>query len=120
MKYIAILAAALGMVVYAASAPPPAVHFTDVTTAAGIHFQHHNGKFGKKYLPETMGAGCAFVDLDGDGYPDIVLLNGKDWKPSGHKYLPAYYHNNKNGTFTDVTRGSGLDVEMYAMGIAVA
>ena len=122
MKYIAIVVTAAVCLAFglAATAPAPSVHFSNVTAAAGIHFQHHNGQFGKKYLPETMGAGCAFMDLDGDGYPDIVLLNGKDWKPSGHKYFPGYYHNNKNGTFTDVTRGSGLDVEMYAMGIAVA
>jgi len=94
--------------------------FKDITAAAGIKFTHNSGRAGKKWLPETMGSGCAFVDVDGDGWQDIVLLNGKDWAPKGRRTLSALYRNNKNGTFTDITRGSGLDIEMYAMGIAVA
>ena len=97
-----------------------AVVFTDVTTQAGIRFVHNAGRTGKKYLPETLGGGCAFFDADGDGWVDILLLNGKDLTPRGRRSLPALYHNNHDGTFTDVTSGSGLDVEMYAMGVAVA
>ncbi|WP_180538169.1 CRTAC1 family protein [Nevskia soli] len=102
--------------------PPVAgqIRFTDITQKAGIRFVHHSGATGKMYLPETMGSGCAFIDYDGDGYPDILLLNSKDWTPTGKHYFSALYHNNRNGTFTDVTKGSGLDVEMYAMGVAVA
>ncbi len=96
------------------------IRFTDITASAGIHFTHHNGAFGKRYLPETMGSGCAFIDSDGSGWPDIVLLNSKDWTPKSKKYTSALYRNNRNGTFTDITAGSGLDIEMYAMGIAVA
>src|SRR5512136_1611940 len=55
------------------------VQFRDVTAHAGIHFTHNNGAFGKKWLPETMGPGCAFIDYDNDGYPDIVLINGTDF-----------------------------------------
>ncbi len=94
--------------------------FKDITAVAGIQFTHNSGRAGKKYLPETMGSGCAFLDVDGDGWQDILLLNSKDWTPRGRKSLSALYRNNKNGTFTDITRGSGLDVEMYAMGVAVA
>src|SRR5262249_21625324 len=78
-----------------------------------------SGREGRKYLPETLGAGAAFLDYDNDGWADILLLNGKDWTPRGRHTLHALYHNNHNGTFTDVTRGSGLDVEMYGMGVAV-
>ena len=105
---------------FAAKSPDEGVRFIDSTKKAGIHFIHHSGAAGKKYLPETLGAGCAFVDLDGDGWPDILLINGKDFAPHGQKSLPALYRNNHNGTFTDITRGSGLDVEMYGMGVAVA
>jgi enediyne biosynthesis protein E4 len=96
------------------------VKFADVTGQAGIHFTHYNGAAGKKWLPETIGSGCAFTDLDGDGWADILLLNNKSWTPGPTRHLPALYHNNRNGTFTDITKGSGLDVEMYAMGVAIA
>ena len=114
MRALILLAAA------ATTISQSSVKFTDVTAAAGIKFKHHTGAAGKKYLPETMGSGVAFTDLDGDAYPDILLLNAKDWKESGRKYLSALYRNNRNGTFTDVTAGSGLDVQMYAIGVAVA
>ena len=95
------------------------VTFTDVTTAAGIKFVHNNGHSGKRYLPDTLGSGGAFIDVDGDGWIDIILVNGKDWEPAGKRSLPALYRNNRNGTFTDITAGSGLDVEMHGMGVAV-
>jgi hypothetical protein len=97
------------------------IRFRDVTAQAGIHFTHNNGAFGKKWLPETMGPGCAFIDYDNDGYPDILLINGEDF--SGHTHggptTPKLYHNNGNGTFTDVTRKAGLAVPMFGMGVAV-
>jgi hypothetical protein len=112
--------AALALFVAAIAAEGPAgVTFTDVTTQAGIKFVHNAGKAGKKYLPETLGAGCAFLDYDNDGWPDILLINSKDWTPKGRRSLPALYHNNHDGTFKDVTAGSGLDVEMYGLGVAV-
>jgi hypothetical protein len=98
--------------------------FTDVTARAGVKFVHTNGAFGKKYLPETLGSGCAFVDVDGDGWQDLVLVNSASWpnrtpRPTTKSYL-ALYRNNHDGTFTDVTRGSGLEVEMYGLGVAAA
>lgn len=94
--------------------------FADVTGTAGIKFQHNSGAYGGKLLPETLGSGCAFLDYDGDGWQDILLVNSMDWP--GHKRqgsTPKLYHNNRDGTFTDVTRAAGLDVEMYGMGVAV-
>src|SRR5579872_7236810 len=116
------LASALGAVLLlcASTIPDTGVVFTDVTTQAGIHFTHNSGRAGKKYLPETLGSGCAFFDADGDGWQDILLINSKNWAPGGKRSLPALYRNNHNGTFTDITAGSGLDVEMYGMGVAVA
>jgi hypothetical protein len=117
--------------------PISPLHFTDVTEQAGIHFHHTNGGFGRKYLPETMGSGCAFLDFDNDGWLDILLLNGRSLGrseespgdrnnprsqiPNPRTGIPtaALYRSNRNGTFTDVTRGSGLDVPMYAMGCCV-
>jgi hypothetical protein len=97
------------------------IHFRDITAQAGIHFTHNNGGFGKKWLPETMGPGCAFIDYDNDGYPDILLINGNDFP--GHPHAGAttlkLYHNNGNGTFTDVTREAGLAVPMFGFGVAV-
>jgi hypothetical protein len=97
-----------------------AFRFADVTSSAGIHFQHNSGAYGGKLLPETLGSGCAFLDYDADGWQDILLINGMDWP--GHKRQRStlqLYRNNRNGTFTDVTKSAGLDLEMYGMGVAV-
>jgi hypothetical protein len=104
-------------------APRPSgpVEFTDVTAQAGIRFKHNSGAFGKKYLPETIGAGAAFLDYDNDGWQDILLVNSADWpEHKQSRTTPALYHNNQDGTFADVTRQSGLAVEMYGIGAAVA
>jgi enediyne biosynthesis protein E4 len=97
------------------------IRFRDITSQAGIHFTHNNGAFGKKWLPETMGPGCAFIDYDNDGYPDILLVNGDDFPghPHGGATTPKLYHNNRNGTFTDVTRQAGLAVPLFGLGVAV-
>jgi enediyne biosynthesis protein E4 len=112
------LVAAVAAATLRAAPTPSAVTFTDVTSASGITFVHNNGRAGQKYLPETMGTGGAFVDLNNDGRLDIVLINGRDWKPGGRKTLPALYKNNGNGTFTDVVSGSGFDASLYGMGVA--
>ena len=103
-----------------AASEPSSVTFRDVTRQSGIHFTHNTGAFGKKYLPETLGPGVAFIDYDNDGYPDIFLVNGMDWPGHLQKHTtPKLYHNNHDGTFTDVTQKAGLDVEIYGMGVAV-
>jgi hypothetical protein len=123
--------AALGLTLLAnisASTPqsratPPAatgsVTFTDVTRQAGITFRHSNGAFGKKYLPETMGSGGAFLDYDEDGWQDVFLVNSTNWpgRPAS-KATSALYRNNHDGTFTDVTARAGLAVPFYGMGVA--
>ena len=108
------------MCIAALAADGPGVTFRDATAEAGIRFTHNSGRAGKKWLPETMGSGVVFFDADGDGWPDLLLLNSKDWTPRGRKTLSALYKNNRNGTFTNVTAGSGLDVESYALGGAAA
>ncbi len=97
------------------------ISFRDITAQAGIRFTHNNGAFGKKWLPETMGPGCAFIDYDNDGWPDILLVNGTDFP--GHSKsgatTPKLYHNNHDGTFTDVTAKAGLAIPIFGMGAAV-
>lgn len=101
--------------------PTGPIEFADVTAQAGIRFKHNSGAFGKKYLPETIGAGGAFLDYDNDGWQDILLVNSMDWPERKRaKSFMALYHNNKDGTFTDVTGQAGLAVEMYGIGAAIA
>ena len=127
MKVFRIIAGHLFIVFLLASAihllaesGPPSVRFTDVTRPAGITFTHYTGAFGQKYLPETLGPGIAFIDYDGDGWQDLFFTNGKDWPGQRHRAATLHlYHNNHNGTFTDVTRVAGLAVEAYALGVAV-
>ena len=104
----------------AQSASQPSFRLTNVTTSSGLAFQHNSGSYGGKLLPETLGSGCAFFDYDADGWQDVLLVNGMDWP--GHarrRSTLRLYRNNRNGTFTDVTRSAGLDVELYGMGAAV-
>jgi len=100
------------------------LQFSDVTATAGIRFRHNSGAFGKKYLPETMGSGAAFLDVDNDGWQDLFLVNSTNWprRPGATSSagLPALYRNNGNGTFADITRQSGLAVETYGLGITAA
>jgi hypothetical protein len=101
---------------------PAGIQFRDITQAAGIRFTHNTGAFGKKYLPETLGAGAAFLDYDNDGWQDILLVNGQDLP--GHARRAAsstlkLYRNNHEGKFTDVSAAAGLAVSLYGMGVAV-
>ncbi len=111
----------------AASTLPPLpdkfapVEFTDVTAQANIKFRHNNGAYGKKYMPETNGSGCAFLDYDNDGWQDILFVNSMDFEdaPKKRKSVMALYHNDRNGSFTDVTAAAGLAKPMYGMGVAI-
>ncbi|MDQ2730274.1 MAG: CRTAC1 family protein [Armatimonadota bacterium] len=97
--------------------------FRDVAAQAGIHFHHSNGATGKFYYIEITGSGCAFLDYDNDGYPDILLIQSGPW-PRSHGNDPSkwcrLYHNQRDGTFKDVTVGSGLDRDLgYCQGVTI-
>ena len=123
--FLAAAAGAAGLaplidIVARAAQDVPGFRLVDVTGASGLRFVHNTGAYGEKLLPETLGAGCAFLDYDADGWPDILLVNGCDWP--GHRRTRStlqLYRNNRDGTFTDVTVAAGLDVELYGMGVAV-
>ena len=119
-----------------APAPPPGatysgITFKDITSQAGINFTHVNGAFGQKWLPETMGSGVAWIDYDGDGFQDLFIVNSRNWtdaeRAEGHQPTGApstistckLFHNNGNGTFTDVTHSAHLDIPIYGMGVTV-
>ncbi len=107
----------LACLFFAAVAAQPRANFVDVTADAGIRFEHHSGATGKKYLPETLGSGGLFIDVDADGWLDILFVNSTDLPstPAAHTSA-ALYRNAGNGTFTDITERSGLDVPLYGIG----
>jgi enediyne biosynthesis protein E4 len=90
-------------------------------SSSGITWVHNAGKSAYKHLPETSGAGCAFLDFDNDGWMDIYLVNsGKsDFYDPPRPLRNALYRNNRDGTFTDVTERAGVSGGGYGMGVAV-
>ena len=106
-----------------AAATPPAVAFTDITREAGIGFVHVNGAKGRRFLPETMGSGAAFLDYDNDGDQDLLLVNSDLWPEDRTADTPrptaALYANDGRGRFTEVTAAAGLAEPIYGMGAAV-
>jgi enediyne biosynthesis protein E4 len=103
---------------------PPAAHpfFEKIpASASGITWRHVNGRSPDYYLPETTGAGCAFIDYDNDGWMDIYLVNSGrcDFYDPQPPLRNALYHNNRDGTFTDVTEKAGVGGGGYGMGVAV-
>ena len=98
------------------AAPP--VQFSDVTQAAGIHFVHFKGNNGTSTILEEAGPGVCVSDYDGDGYVDIYFVNGRDLYARGIVTRNALYHNNGDGTFTDVTGRAGVPGTGYGLGCA--
>ena len=120
-----VLAAAIVATGSAQAPQKPGFELSDVTSWSGLRFTHHTGATGRKFLPETLGAGAAFLDVDDDGFQDVIFANGTDWPGARPAPLPApatprLFRNNGRGQFRDATAGSGLDVPVYAMGIAAA
>src|SRR5438552_18142778 len=100
----------------------PVIRFRDVSDSAGIRFERFNGAFGRKWMPETMGGGGAFLDYDNDGNLDVLLINGDWWPghPVGNKRpTMALYRNMGNDRFRDVTAQTALTITMQVMGVAV-
>ena len=96
-----------------ANPQPP---FVDVTAASKISFVHQSGATPDKYMFETFGSGVAWIDYDNDGFPDLFFVNGKPGASN------ALYHNNKDGTFTDVSQKAGVAgnlTKQYRTGVAV-
>ena len=98
------------------------IRFEDVTSRSGVQFVTNNSATPNKNQPETMISGVGLIDYDNDGYLDIYLINGASL-PSLKKDSPKFYnrlfHNNHDGTFTDVTEKAGVAGDGYDMGVAV-
>ncbi len=104
--------------------PAASPFFSDVTSEAGLSaFRHETGAFGEKWFPETMGGGGGFIDYDGDGWPDILLIGGSTWHEERAPDVSALhlYRNRGDGTFIETTEPAGLDgITAYGMGITVS
>jgi enediyne biosynthesis protein E4 len=105
----------------AARSPAPQLpQLVDITRSTGIHFDHLSSPE-KKYIVESMSGGVALIDYDRDGWPDIYFTNapGVDMALAGKKARSALYHNNHDGTFTDVTEKAGVGYPCWAMGASI-
>src|SRR5947208_1341371 len=101
-------------------AEPPQVNFVDIARKAGLTVKTEDGgEKAKKYIVETTGSGAAFFDYDNDGWPDIFLVNGTTLEgfPKGQEPVSHLYHNNHDGTFTDVTQKAGLSLTGWGQGV---
>jgi len=98
------------------------VAFVDIAQSAGITFKHENAASTEKFLIETMGAGCGWIDYDQDGLLDLYLVNSaatRAYKPA-HPLRSALYRNHGDGTFTDITERAGVGAEgLFGMGVAI-
>jgi hypothetical protein len=113
--------AAKPMARQAPSGRPFNAHFTDVAAAAGFHAPTiYGGERSNKYILESDGCGCAFIDYDNDGWIDIFLLSGTLLEGAPPGATNRLYKNNRDGTFTDVTEKAGLHSAGWANGVCIA
>ena len=127
--FLSALAASLPLCVLRKAFPSAAVSHSGTpalfqpipATQSGITWKHVNGRSPSYYLPETTGAGCAFLDFDNDGWMDIFLVNSGpcDFFTPPQPLCNGLYRNNRDGTFTDVTAKAGVLNTGYGMGVAV-
>lgn len=123
---VILVSAALSALAGCGSPAPPAPEagrssptFQDVTAISGIRFRHHNGVSGRKWMPETMGSGCALVDVDNDGWLDAVCVDGTSWPADhGEPGQARLFRNLGGGRFQDVTRQYGIPAGLFGMGVA--
>src|SRR4051794_30889030 len=111
-----------GPVLLAQSTLTHPIRFEDISAKAGVRFTVENSPTPEKHQPETMPAGIALFDYDGDGLLDIYLANGAEMPSlvkTGSKYSNRLFHNNGNETFTEVTERAGVAGAGYGMGVAV-
>ena len=115
-----IIAAFLLFAVSSFSQTPPTPQLVDITSSTGIHFQHLSSPE-QKYIMESMSGGVALIDFDRDGWPDIYFTNAQNvgMAKTGKKARSALFHNNHDGTFTDVTEKAGVGYPCWSMGVSV-
>jgi enediyne biosynthesis protein E4 len=94
----------------------------DVTSTAGVHFQHTDGSTGKRYVMEPMASGLATLDYDGDGLIDVYFVTGGplEGKKVDHPPTNALYRNLGGFRFVDVTRKAGVGIPGFGLGAAAA
>ena len=115
------MAAGAGLSRLTSAAEKPALFEEVPPSVSGIHWSHDNAMSPERFLPETLGPGCAFLDYDNDGWMDIYLVNSGpcDFYKPAKPPRNALYKNNRDGTFTDVTEKAGVAGGTFGMGVAV-
>ncbi len=121
LRALVLTACLAGVATLMAEPGPAAPTFTQVGRQAGIRYEQHNGAAGRYWYPELFGGGVAVLDIDGDRRPDLLFVDGRDWEPGGRPARHTLYRNNGDGTFSDVSKGSGFDTaNVYGLGATVA